>query len=130
MKSYRKGLWFNVPGRRAFINITPQVNECLRESGIQEGLCLVNAQHITASVFLSLRSGQASTTTRVACTMITRCGLKRCAAGCTQRRTRRSTRPAHRPGRPKGRLHNRTGEDAYPGRGTEACRRQTWPMRT
>ena len=53
MKSYRKELWFNVPGRRAFINITPQVNECLRESGIQEGLCLVNAMHITASVFIN-----------------------------------------------------------------------------
>ena len=44
MKSYRKELWFNVPGRRAFINITPQVDECLRESGIQEGLCLDNAR--------------------------------------------------------------------------------------
>ncbi len=53
MKSYRKELWFNVPGRRAFINITPQVKECLRESGIQEGLCLVNAMHITASVFIN-----------------------------------------------------------------------------
>ena len=53
MKSYRKELWFNVPGRRAFVNITPQVNECLRESGIQEGLCLVNAMHITASVFIN-----------------------------------------------------------------------------
>ena len=53
MKSYRKELWFNVPGRRGFINITPQVNECLRESGIQEGLCLVNAMHITASVFIN-----------------------------------------------------------------------------
>jgi secondary thiamine-phosphate synthase enzyme len=53
MKSFRKELWFNVPGRRAFINITPQVNECLRESGIQEGLCLVNAMHITASVFIN-----------------------------------------------------------------------------
>jgi thiamine phosphate synthase YjbQ (UPF0047 family) len=53
MRSYRKELWFNVPGRRAFINITPQVNECLRESGIQEGLCLVNAMHITASVFIN-----------------------------------------------------------------------------
>jgi thiamine phosphate synthase YjbQ (UPF0047 family) len=46
MKSYRKELWFNVPDRRGFINITPQVNEVLRESGIQEGLCLVNA-HLT-----------------------------------------------------------------------------------
>jgi secondary thiamine-phosphate synthase enzyme len=53
MKSYRKELWFNVPGRRAFINITPQVDECLRESGIQEGLCLVHAMHITASVFIN-----------------------------------------------------------------------------
>jgi secondary thiamine-phosphate synthase enzyme len=53
MKSYRKELWFNVPQRRAFINITPQVAECLRESGIQEGLCLVNAMHITASVFIN-----------------------------------------------------------------------------
>ena len=53
MKSYRRELWFNVPGRRGFINITPQVDECLRESGIQEGLCLVNAMHITASVFIN-----------------------------------------------------------------------------
>ena len=53
MKSYRKELWFNVPGRRAFINITPQVVECLRESNIQEGICLVNAMHITASVFIN-----------------------------------------------------------------------------
>lgn len=43
MKSYRKELYFNVPGRRGFINITPQVEEALRESGIREGLCLVNA---------------------------------------------------------------------------------------
>ncbi len=53
MKSYRKELWFNVPARRAFINITPQVEECLRESKIREGLCLVNAMHITASVFIN-----------------------------------------------------------------------------
>lgn len=53
MKSYRKELWFQVPTRRAFINITPQVETCLRESGIQEGLCLVNAMHITASVFIN-----------------------------------------------------------------------------
>jgi len=44
MKSYRKELWFEVPSRRAFINITPQVVECLRESGIREGLILVNAK--------------------------------------------------------------------------------------
>ena len=53
MKSYRKELWFNIPSRRGFVNITPQVEECLRESGIQEGLCLVNAMHITASVFIN-----------------------------------------------------------------------------
>src|SRR3954469_10314527 len=53
MKSYRKELWFNVPGRRAFINITSQVEECLRESGVEEGLVLVNAMHITASVFIN-----------------------------------------------------------------------------
>jgi secondary thiamine-phosphate synthase enzyme len=53
MKSYREELWFEVPTRRAFINITNQVEECLRESGVQEGLCLVNAMHITASVFIN-----------------------------------------------------------------------------
>jgi secondary thiamine-phosphate synthase enzyme len=53
MKSYRKELWFNIPSRRAFINITSQVEECLRESAIREGLCLVNAMHITASVFIN-----------------------------------------------------------------------------
>ena len=53
MKSFRKELWFNIPTRRAFINITPDVNQCLRESGIQEGLVLVNAMHITASVFIN-----------------------------------------------------------------------------
>ena len=53
MKSYRKELWFNLPTRRGFINITPQVQDCLRESGIREGLVLVNAMHITASVFIN-----------------------------------------------------------------------------
>ncbi len=53
MKSFRKELWFNVAERRAFINITPQVEECLKESGIQEGLVLCNAMHITASVFIN-----------------------------------------------------------------------------
>jgi secondary thiamine-phosphate synthase enzyme len=53
MKNYRKELWFNVTKRREFINITPQVNTCLKESGIQEGLVLVNAMHITASVFIN-----------------------------------------------------------------------------
>lgn len=53
MKSYRKELWFEVPGRRALVHITPEVEEALRESGIREGLCLVNAMHITASVFIN-----------------------------------------------------------------------------
>ena len=53
MKTYRKELFFHVPARRAFINITPTVSECLTESGIQEGLVLVNAMHITASVFIN-----------------------------------------------------------------------------
>jgi secondary thiamine-phosphate synthase enzyme len=53
MKSYRKELWFSVPERRGFINITPQVEACLRESGIREGMVLVNAMHITASVYIN-----------------------------------------------------------------------------
>jgi secondary thiamine-phosphate synthase enzyme len=53
MKSYRKELWFEAPQRRAFFNITAQVEACLRESGIREGLVLVNAMHITASVFIN-----------------------------------------------------------------------------
>jgi len=53
VKNYRKELWFNIPSRRAFVNITPQVETCLRESGIQEGLLLCNAMHITASVFIN-----------------------------------------------------------------------------
>ncbi len=53
MKSHRKELWFNTPTRMAFINITPQVEEALRESGIKEGFCLVNAMHISASVFIN-----------------------------------------------------------------------------
>jgi len=53
MKSYRKELSFNVPTRRAFVNITDKVEESLRESGIKEGLVLVNAMHITASVFIN-----------------------------------------------------------------------------
>lgn len=53
MKSYRKELWFNVPARRGLVNITPQVRACLEESGVREGLVLVNAMHITASVFIN-----------------------------------------------------------------------------
>jgi len=53
MKSYHKELWFNIPERMDFINITPDVEAALRESGIREGLCLVNAMHITASVFIN-----------------------------------------------------------------------------
>jgi secondary thiamine-phosphate synthase enzyme len=53
MKTYRQELWMNVPQRMDFVNITPQVEEALRASGVQEGLCLVNAMHITASVFIN-----------------------------------------------------------------------------
>jgi secondary thiamine-phosphate synthase enzyme len=53
MKSYRKELWFEVPTRRGFINITPEVERCLAESGVREGFALVNAMHITASVFIN-----------------------------------------------------------------------------
>lgn len=53
MKSYRKELWFHVPARRGFVNITGEVEACVRESGVQEGLVLVNAMHITASVFIN-----------------------------------------------------------------------------
>jgi len=53
MKNFRKELWFKIPGRRGFVNITPQVREALQESGIKEGLILVNAMHITASVFIN-----------------------------------------------------------------------------
>ncbi len=53
MKSHRKELLFNIPKRRAFVNITDQVNECIQESGIREGLVLVNAMHISASVFIN-----------------------------------------------------------------------------
>ncbi len=53
MESYREELWFNTDSRREFINITPQVEECLAESGVQEGFVLVNAMHITASVFIN-----------------------------------------------------------------------------
>ena len=53
MKSYRKELWFEIKQRRELINITPQVEECLRESGVQDGLVLVNAMHITSSVFIN-----------------------------------------------------------------------------
>ena len=53
MRSYRKELWFNVPQRMGFVNITGDVEECLKESGVREGLCLVNAMHITASVFIN-----------------------------------------------------------------------------
>ena len=53
MKTHRKELWFDIPERRRLVNITPQVDEALRESGIKEGLCLVNAMHISASVFIN-----------------------------------------------------------------------------
>ena len=53
VKSYRKEPWFETPGRRALLNITPQVEAALKESGVREGLALVNAMHITASVFIN-----------------------------------------------------------------------------
>ena len=53
MKSYRKELWFDIAARRAFVNITSQLEACLAESGVREGLVLVNAMHITASVFIN-----------------------------------------------------------------------------
>lgn len=53
MKSHRQELWFNIPGRRGFVNITPDVAAAVRASGVREGLCLVNAMHITASVFVN-----------------------------------------------------------------------------
>ena len=53
MKSYKKELWINIPERVAFINITNKVEEAIHESGIKEGLCLTNAMHITASVFIN-----------------------------------------------------------------------------
>ncbi len=53
MNTFRKELWFETKTRRAFINITPEVEKCLKESGIKEGLVLVNAMHITASVFIN-----------------------------------------------------------------------------
>jgi secondary thiamine-phosphate synthase enzyme len=53
MKSYRKELWFTIAKRRDFVNITPEVDKAVRESGVKEGLCLVNAMHITASVFIN-----------------------------------------------------------------------------
>ena len=53
MKSYRHELWMEVPARRGFVNITPEVERALAQSGIREGLVLVNAMHITASVFIN-----------------------------------------------------------------------------
>jgi secondary thiamine-phosphate synthase enzyme len=53
MKSFRKELWFNLPTRLGFVNITPQVETCLHESGIMDGLSLISAMHITASVFIN-----------------------------------------------------------------------------
>ncbi|HOJ13555.1 MAG TPA: secondary thiamine-phosphate synthase enzyme YjbQ [Deltaproteobacteria bacterium] len=53
MKTYRKEIWFNTKGRVEFVNITPEVEKCVRDSGVTEGLVLVNAMHITASVFIN-----------------------------------------------------------------------------
>ena len=53
MKSYKEELWFNTKTRRAYLNMTPQVEQAVKKSGVKEGLCLVNAMHITASVFIN-----------------------------------------------------------------------------
>jgi secondary thiamine-phosphate synthase enzyme len=53
MKSFRKELWFNLPERRSYVNITPELEKCVRESGVKEGILLCNAMHITASVFIN-----------------------------------------------------------------------------
>ncbi|MDY0109654.1 MAG: secondary thiamine-phosphate synthase enzyme YjbQ [Candidatus Krumholzibacteria bacterium] len=53
MQSFRREIWLEIPTRRAFLNLTPQVEACVAESGIKEGLCLINAMHITASVFIN-----------------------------------------------------------------------------
>ena len=53
MKTHTQYLWFNTKNRQEFINITPQVEEAVKKSGIKEGICLVNAMHITASVFIN-----------------------------------------------------------------------------
>lgn len=53
MKSFRKEIYFNIPSRRAFVNITPEVMDCIRESGVREGFVLVNSMHITSSVFIN-----------------------------------------------------------------------------
>lgn len=53
MRSYRKELFFNVPARRGFVNITPEVEKCVKDSGVKEGLVLVNSMHITSSVFIN-----------------------------------------------------------------------------
>ncbi len=53
MKSFKKELWFNTPTRRQLVNITPEVMQCIHESGVKEGLVLVNAMHITSSVFIN-----------------------------------------------------------------------------
>jgi secondary thiamine-phosphate synthase enzyme len=92
MKSHRQELWFDLPGRRGFVNITPQVERALKASGIREGLCLVNAMHITASVFVNDDES----------------GLHQ-----DYERWLEQLAPFHASGDPRqgGYLHNRTGED-------------------
>lgn len=68
MQSLTEHLWFEVPGRHGFINITPKIQELVSQSGVREGLCLVNAMHITASVFIN--------DTRKDCIATTKCGWK------------------------------------------------------
>lgn len=87
MKSYRKELWMLIPGRRGFVNITAEVQRCVEESGVQEGLVLVNPMHITASVFINDDEG----------------GLHRDYDAWLEKLA------PHEP--VAGYLHNRTGED-------------------
>ena len=123
MKSYRKELWLNIPGRRGFVNITPQVEGRARKSGIREGLCLVNAMHITATVFINDdESGPAVRIRRVARESCARTSRR---ARYRHNRTGEDNGDAHRlhhdyedwleklaPHEPvSGYRHNRTGED-------------------
>lgn len=87
MKSYRKELWFNLPERRAFINITSQVKECVRESGIEEGLCLDNALKITSRIFVKDDAGPEAAGPRTGGTTAPARHVPSAAEGTTPTRT-------------------------------------------
>jgi secondary thiamine-phosphate synthase enzyme len=90
VKSLTEHLWLEVPSRRGFVNLTPTIQELVRKSGVQEGLCLVNAMHITASVFINDDES----------------GLHHDFEEWLE-----SLAPQTRPDSDQGYLHNRTGED-------------------